>query len=558
MLFSLLLACSATPLAPQSQPVAADYFPADTLAVVEFSLEPWDRLRKKTIAYDILSEGRILRTAADSLQRVLSDGHPLPKGYDIRQLASSTRFYAGVAGKSLPVGTVVIGFDALSLNAAASDPTVLLDAHEVPWRRIGTSVVAIFAIPGTYVPNEIQIEHILDQMKARGEGKLDEATLADSPSWQKLRSRLNAPDRVFGLWVPGESWSSANFLRLLPMDAVGEFSSDETLTAVLNQFTSKFELEKVVGFAFSSRVAPPFIEEEALVLGEGTLFDLAGPVPAAGFLMEQLAECDGDVGTASVSQNNLPLIGKLMASIVNELVGVFVTDSSDMDDYESEFKPMLYQASDLLQNLGPLVILEATVESAVKEELDRVRIEVKNRAPLEAAWMALDETIKGLLPFALLEAGVSADDMHLADDFWTYERRETLTGVRTLSQNPDFLPLARRLKKASGGLPIVRVEYFSKESQAISLKESLLLAEEGAEVVGIRLGAGFSKLVSRSDFESKLAPAGVVTMQTENGWLTRMHTPMGILLLVITQSMPNSLREAGFGGSVENLEEDEF
>jgi hypothetical protein len=562
MFFSLLLACSAAPLAPQTQRVAADYFPADTLAVVEFSLEAWDRLRHKTIAYELLNEGKILRTAADQLQKVLSDGHSLPKGFDLRQLAASTRFYLGVAGKSLPWGTVVIGFDETTLHSAATDPTVLLDAYNVPWRRIGKSVIGIFAIPGTSVPNEIQIGEILDQLQARGEGKVDEATLGDSPNWQKMRQMLASSDRIYGLWVPSDTWSAEGFWHLLPPELKGDPKVAKFVQPIIEIVVASFELEKFDGLAVSAEVVPPFIQDKMLLLGEGAILGMFRFEPKGESILDQLAQCDAEVATASVMKADIHLYAKSVQNLASGMIdlaeSMFGAQFDEFQESSAEIKLRLAQAVELCAYLGPSVALETGEDSFFLGQVDRIQLEVRDRQQLAAAWLNFDQGVKGFLQLMAMQSGVSLEQMQLEQDRWIYQRPGIFVGEGTLGETSDFQTTVARLKEMSAGNAILSAGYYSKDIQARALEELLAYAQSGAKQLGFKLAPGFRKLLKRQNFASKTVAGGVISFQVEGGLISQGFSATGLAILSLPQMIGNALQQIGAGAPIQNLDEEEF
>ncbi len=216
MLISLLLTAFAAPLAAPPQTSAVDYFPADTLAVVDFSLEPWDRNRKTTIAHPLLKDLKILKTMAQQAQFELDEMEKFEQKFDLRKTLGATRIWVGLPATTLPAGHLLIGVDNLKADPSL-DFTLVFDRLEFPYTTVGTSILAIAHLENRDKVDEEDAQLLLGQMIEAASPK-DGAvayTLSNQKSWKRLHNELASKNRIFGLWVPSEPWRDGHFAQLL-------------------------------------------------------------------------------------------------------------------------------------------------------------------------------------------------------------------------------------------------------------------------------------------------------------------------------------------------------
>ena len=235
MLLSLLLTLFAAPQAAPTQTSAVDYFPADTLAVVDFSLEPWDRLRKNTVAHPLLKELKVLRTFSDQLQLEIEGEESMGDKYDLRKVLAESRFFLGLPATTLPAGHLLLGVDTLKVNMNG-DIGVLLDRLKVPYTRVGTSILAIVYFDEFSRMDDEDAHLILKQYieaaAPTGQDGSVPYTLANQESWQKMHSVLASDSRIAGLWIPSEPWRDGHWRKLAERYAGDEPEFDMFLSAM--------------------------------------------------------------------------------------------------------------------------------------------------------------------------------------------------------------------------------------------------------------------------------------------------------------------------------------
>lgn len=572
MLLSLLLATVAAPIAtslaslpsalpqPLQQMEAVDYFPADTLAVVEFSLEPWDRLRKETIAHPILRELRILRTFSDQLDLELEGNGNEPE-FDPRQFFGQSRFYLGVSASLLSKGYLLLGIDIYDDSLRSGVEKLMKGISEKPYRKAGGSYLAIVPIGSKgKLSNEENLD-LLDELIAAATPKTSadggEAaipyTLTQQDSWIQMHKELRSPDRMFGVWIASEPWMDGHGSVITDMVAA-EVGSSAQADMAMKMVVDMMGLKQFRGLAYSLEVAPPFIQERAVMLGSGPLMDLYQPYSDdASECWDRLENCDGNSISSLVGGVNIgPFARRLFDEVIRMMGQMGYVDVPSNPDFEYYVNPML----DFCDAMGPGVVTQISLERLETTAQAETFIAINDMDKAKDAIRAMAPEIISGMELGLASAGAGFSVDWVKDGFLLMNDPD-LDGKTKLKDQPEFKATLAAMKKISGDSAPLFVTYISPEYDAYFLSQLEYLAGTIADATGMELLVDFSKLSDVSKNLPRMHPGfsvwtqqpGKILLQTQSTFGT-MPASSIIMIRAFQQQME--------AGQLLELDEDEF
>lgn len=555
MLLSLLLTVFAAPQTAPTQTSAVDYFPADTLAVADFSLGPWDRTRKQTIAHPILKELRILRTFSDQIQLELEEVEALDEKFDLRKLFAESRIWVGLPATTLPAGHLLIGVDALKVSMSG-DFGVVFDRLKVPYTRVGTSILAIAYLDGGTKMDAEDAQLILKQyIEAAAPKGADAAipyTLSNQKSWQALHAGLASKDRVFGFWVPSEPWRDGHWRKLVQRFA-GDSPDTEMGMKAIERMLAGIGMNQIEGYAMVSEVAVPFLQDRALVLGAGPLMDIYQPYstdPAAAW--QRLAECDGASISSAVGGMDIAGFANTMISVVSEIVGDMV-GVDIMEDPEA--RPFIDAILNFVVTMGPGFVTEASADHMDLTGSTQMTITINDMEKAKRAIAEMPPQIVAGFQMGMAQAG-TAFSVEWGEDCLVLMKDPNLNGESTLADTASFQQALPIMKEFAGNRPPVWLTYTSPAYDAYFLSTMGETVDFFADLFDLGVLVDFSKLGNVSDLEPRMHP-GFAVMTRQPGKLElRSRSAFGFILPAIGLAA-RAVQQELANGSFE-LEEDEF
>jgi hypothetical protein len=555
MLLSLLLTVFTAPQAAPTQTSAVDYFPADTLAVADFSLEPWDRLRKNTVAHPLLKELEVLRTFSDQLQLEIEGEKSLGDKFDLRKVLAESRFYIGLPATTLPAGHLLLGVDALKVNLNG-DFGVILDRLKVPYARVGTSILAIVYVDEFSKIDDEDAQLVLKQYIAAATSKGQDGsvpyTLTNQKSWQKLQAAMASDSRIAGLWIPSEPWRDGHWRKLVDRYA-GDDPEFGMMMSIFSKIITGMGIDQLEGYAMVSEVAVPFIQERMVILGDGPLLNMYRPYstdPAA--CWARLEQCDGasiTSGVGGVDVNGLvDMMVTLMSEVFVDMVGVDL-----MEDPEA--KPYIDAILNVVATLGPGFVTEASMDQMDLTGQAQMTISVNNMEKAKQSIADMPVEIVAAFQMGLAQYG-GAFPTEWGEDSIIMLRDPNLTGEKTLADTSAFQQALPVMKKFVGGDDPVWLTYYSPTYDAYFLSTIGESVEFFADLFDLGVLIDFSKLGSVTDLEPRMHPGFAVMTRNANGLELRSRSTFGFIfptLGIAARTMAQQLSDAGL-----EFEEDEF
>jgi hypothetical protein len=572
MLFTLILATFATPAAtplaslpsalpqPQQQMEAVDYFPADTLAVIEFSLEPWDRLRKQTIAHPILRELRILRTFSDQWELELAESGNDPE-YDSRQLLGQSRIYVGVSGSLLSKGSLLIGIDLYDESIRPGVEKLMKGISKEPYRKAGDSYLAIVPIGSKgKLSNEENLE-LLDELisvatpqtSADGGEAAIPYTLTQQDSWIQMHQELSSKDRMIGVWIASEPWLDGHGSAITDLVAA-EVGSSAQADMAMKMVVDMMGLKQFRGLAYSLEVAPPFIQERGVLFGSGPIMDIYHPYSDdADECWDRLENCDGDSISSLVGGVNIgPFARRLFDQVTLMMGQMGYADVQSNPDFDYYVTPML----DFCDAMGPGVVSQISLERLETTAQAETFIAVNDMDKAKDAIRAMAPKILSGMELGLASAG-SGFSVDWVKDGFVLMNDPDLDGKSKLKDQPDFKATLPAMKKISGDTAPLFASYISPEYDAYFLSQLEYLAGTIADSTGQELLVDFSKLSDVSKNLQRMHPGFSVWTKQPGKILLQTQSTFGTMP-ASSIVMLRAFQEQMEAGQLLELDEDEF
>ena len=255
---------------------AADFFPADTLGVMEFSLEPWDRVGEETLAYSVLKQVTALQAFSDQAQHLFEQDYgDSGANIQLRSLLGGARFYFGFPSSLAQEESGIIGID-LTSQAFADQVESILNQMESDYRRVGDSFFILsFTGSGPRWSSGKRARFLEECIDKQRPNTPAADCLAFFPTWQGLRKELDHENRVFGFWIPTEAWREHG--RQFVNFALEQQDDPEYLKEFTDIFIDALELEKIEGLAFTTDIEAPLFRDRFLMVGKSKIDDLYQP-----------------------------------------------------------------------------------------------------------------------------------------------------------------------------------------------------------------------------------------------------------------------------------------
>ena len=553
MLFSLLLTLFVAPQAAPSQTSAVDYFPADTLVVADFSLEPWDRLRQNTVAHPLLKELRILRTFSDQLQLEIEGDEAFDDKYDLRKVLAESRFYLGLPATTLPAGHLLLGVDALKVSMNG-DIGVVFDRFGVQYKRVGTSLLAILAIDDSSKMDDEDAQLILQQYIDAAQPKEDSIpyTLSNQKSWKKLQAKAGGNNRVIGLWIPTEPWRDGHWRKLAERFA-GDDPEFDMVMQIFGKIMTSMGVDKIEGYALVTEVSVPFIQDRMVVLGSGPLMELYQPYSTSPEqCWQRLAQCDGASITTGVGGMDINGFADLMMSAMSEIA----LDMTGTDMFEDpEAKALIDPLMDLMATIGPGMVSEGSLEHVQNTGQSQITVSVSDVEKAKKLMAALPPEILMGFQMGMAQAGTNFS-AEWGEDCFVFGKDPGLSGESTLADTAAFKQALPVMKDFVGDKEPIWLTYFAPAYDAFFLSSLGETSDFFADQLDLAVLIDFSKLGTVSELEPLMHPGFAVMTRSSEGLEFRSRSTFGFMLPTLGIAMRSVMQE--FSAMSMEFEEDEF
>jgi len=533
-LFSpLLLLWAQAPAAPDyTQNTALELLPADTLAVAEFSLEPWDRLRSQTRAAKILSGQKILRTAL-AKQNLLDSG----ASDELRKALGGVRFTVAVSRESLLDGGCMLAVEAVGLSAAEFDwPALLRLVGEQEVRQIKRGwMIAVPILDWGPLPSNAVASWL---------GTLEQERLHDQANWREMRKGMVTSNDL--LRVSAAIWNlDTAFLSYLSSASGAEIPS-EIIDACMSTLLG--DARDRAGFIYSSMIdGEEILERWRMDLGRPTASFL-GLAGSADELLRIAALAPAQAVSVSISEVSGVAIGAYVQDLF-ELVKSILS-SLDAQPSESESSFMDEVVRDLVgvaECFDGQLIAYSPIEAMELGTPVMLRMQTSGKESVQAKWDELPAQVRNMLPLVLsqLPGGTS----------YAWEGDELVVGGvgdawAKAPEQPSqrWESVRRNVENFAGDKHLLSLSLFDKSIDGYWLSSSTV--RELGSLVGLTLPR-----MSWPAEAEKLRRASYQATRKSGRWIeSESRSTFGLLLNGINAASMEALS----GANTEALDESEF
>jgi hypothetical protein len=538
MLSTLLLsfACAA----PAQEPVAplVDSFPANSLITVELSLEPWDRLRKQTSAHVLFHDRNLLKKAI-AVTSPLGDADATN---EMRAALGSARFVFALTPESLALGGLLLAVEPVNFGAAAFDWAAHLQKFTgVPVQKVGNGFITLLHEPASFdVESASAYLSGLAKSAATGEG-----TLGMHAGWKSLHRVHLTRDDLLRVTLPGWNWNEE---LMMPIAKMIQSEQAGIVSSVLAMTADLMGLKHGLSFKSSIR-GSEIIDSYYLPRPEGAATVLASIGNANDAFARFDALAVGD-GAALLSGVDLSRAVDLFQTALDSFLGQL---GMAIDD-----EPVAVQAFQALRacaaQLGPEALSLSSLESLQDAQMGVMRIAVRDREALEAAWQSMPEEITALMPMLAAQSGGEVPSAKLDGAWLDLSSVKMPEGAKALSASSEYRAIRDRAKQYVGEGEEVLWISFAPASFSEQVWSGANLA---LEAWGDEFGFAYSLGPIRPEDRKAIGPVWGVLKRTARGIEGENHSSFGNQLFGSLAAI-KAVLDAQNPGVIEELDEDEF
>lgn len=562
----LTLLSFAALLAPQAQaPSAADFMPADTFLYLETSLEPFDRLGDQTIAYKLFEKGDVAEALAplkSEMDQQL-DALSMELGFDLGSLIGGSKFSIGFTwdaalnqGGWLPV-------------AAELDPSIaenvkldaLLNQTGIGnWWQGGNLVIGVlhtdeFEQMGQ-APAPVDANNEPTPLRQEGAAFLQKMLHAAAgpngggmtglESWKTMAAACRSKDDVFGAWLMMD-----HFSRERVEEVIGE-----EIPAEIVQMFEVLDLDKFGGFAWTTSVRPPMLEDRMYFYGPGMMRKyFPANITEAANVPELMKLLPHDSYQTMMFVANFPQFGEDMKTIIDLALQL---GEEEMPEEAAGIMDMVFA---LLSETGPVFLTNTRADDYDRGLPGDFWLQAANPEKVT-------EILQGGLPDGLADA--LAEGMMFGPG--TPEVLLTVRGNRLTVFESVAQPSTQRLGdqaefRAAAELfarfPVTQVygaEYLSKDMLVEAF--SVLRSDGNAllDAISEDIPLDMSMLPDHAVVNALMQSSATVSLVTEHGFYSEGQAPFGRIATHLLVRVPPALKMLETFGVLSSggFEEEEF
>lgn len=538
MLSTLLLsfACAA----PVQEPVAPliDSFPANSLITVELSLEPWDRLRKQTSAHELF-RGRNMLKQAIAIAAPLGDENA---ANEMRAALGSARFVVAVTPESIGMGGLLLAVEPVNFGAAAYDWAAHLQKLTgVPTQKLGGGFVTVLQAPDAY-DAEAATEYLsqLGKAAATGEGSLGMHT-----GWKPLHRAQMTRDDLLRVTIPGWNWNEQSMFSIAKAVEPGQAG---LMSSMLISMADLLGLQH--GLALNTSIRGSEIIDAYYLprpAGAPSMLASIGKKKMAFARFESLPVIDGTVYLQGIDATQLVTMIQTMASSFAESFGLAIED-----------EPVAVQAFASLRacaaQLGPEIMSFTSLESMRASQIGTVRVAVRDRAALEAAWESMPTEITSVVPGLMAASGGAANTLALEDAWLELNAGSMPEGTKPLAEWAEYLAIRdQAMQFVQPGEDVLSLSFATTGFAQLTWE----MANDALSELGNQFGFDYQLGPNRPNDSKAFRPTWSIMKRSARGIEGEAHSSFGSFLfggLAATKAILDS-QDAGV---IPELDEEEF
>ncbi len=553
-------------LTPQLQaPSAADLMPADTFLYLEMSLEPFDRLGDQTIAYKLFEKGDVAEALAplkSELDQQL-DSLSMELGFDLGSLIEGSRFSIGFTweaalnqGGWLPV--------AAELSPEVAE-NVRLDSFLNQtgvgnWWQRGNLLIGVLhtdefdqldnppaPTDGNNQPSALRQEgaKFLQNMlhAAAGPGENSMTSLA---SWKEMSKTCRSKDDVFGAWLMMDKFSRARI-----EEVIGEEIPEEIV-----EMCRVFDLDKFGGFAWTSSVKPPMLEDRIYIYGPGMMRKyFPANVNEAVNVPELMKLLPHDSYQTMMFAADFPQFGQDLKTAIDLMLQL---GEEEMPEEAAGIMEMVFA---LLSETGPVFLSNTRADDYDRGLPGDFWLQARHPDKVtEILQAGLPEGLSDALAEGMMFGpGVPEVLLTVKGNRLTVFESVGQESTQRLGDQPEY----RAAAALFGRFPVTQVygaEYLSK---AMMVEAFATLRSEGntlIDAINEDIPLDFGMLPDTAVVDNLMQSSATVSIITENGIYSEGQAPFGRLATHLLIRIPPALKMLETFGMVSSggFEEEEF
>jgi hypothetical protein len=538
MLSTLLLtfACAA----PAQEPVAPliDSFPADSLITVELSLEPWDRLRKQTAAH-VLFRGRNMLKNAIAIAAPLGNEDA---ANEMRAVLGSARFLVAITPESLGMGGLLLAVEPINFGAAAFDwPAHLLKLTGVPAQKLGSGFVTVLQAPDAF-DAEAATAYLSQLSKAAATG---ENSLGMHAGWKSLHRAQMTRDDLLRVTIPGWNWNEQSMFSIAKAVEPGQAG---LMSSMLVSMAELMGLQH--GLALNTSIRGSEIIDAYYLprpVGAPSMLASIGKKKKAFARFESLPVIDGTVYLQGVDATQFVASFQTMASSLMAQLGMEIED-----------EPIVAQTFESLRacaaQLGPEVLSFTSLESMQATKIGAVRLAVRDRAALEAAWESMPTEITSVIPGLIAASGGATNALALEDAWLELNAGSIPKGTKPLAEWEEYLAIRdQAMQYVQPGEDVLSISFATTGFAELTWE----MANEALAELGDQFGFEYLLGPTRPNDSKAFRPTWSIMKRSARGIEGEAHSSFGSFLfggLAATKAMMDSQN----AGVIPDLDEEEF
>ncbi len=525
------------------QPTALDAFPADLLAMVSVSMEPWERLGSDMEAQRVL-EIPSMREFTEIYANLEEEANAKSLGlvYAFQNELQQSRLFLGVPAG---FGEEKRLFLALELPSSdASSPLLQYlegnaergqmagrefhywEDRTLVWTRQGNLVLALgrpqakSADLAAFASDTALLVHRLSSPPSSFSGL---------PSLQALREETPSADALLTIWMPTDAWTWE----------VLESFMDEEIPEEVPALLSALGMNSIQGLAWSLAMDGNLFRDTGVVHGEALWPTIFSPTAAReADLLAAFAALPEDTSWASLQCLNWAGTAQWLADVALAIAALAGDDGEAQDVIENA----LQDSVAITAQLRPLFVLAGRLEDLWSGGTGGAWIPARDGAALTKALNVVPEEFRDLLAsgYPVTEAG---DRIKIAiqGDRLVFAESSAEEETVPLGETSAFqVGLMTRIHQLSGGEPLLSLSFLSPEFLALAMDQ---LQREGDELFNDSDSAlRFSSLPTFDAMVSLVSPGVSVSVRTPQGLRWRGTTPFGYYATTLLGAVPLMMR----------------
>lgn len=536
MLSTLLLtfACAA----PAQEPVGplADSFPSDSFAVLELSLEPWDRLRKQTRAHEILRGQDVLTSTLSIVEQM--DGELAAE--DARKALSTVRVAFAATPKSIELGGVLMALEPVSFGAVSFDwPKHLQEAFGMRPVKFGRGFLTL-ASDRFAIDQEAALTY-LKSLAATASNK--EETLGGQAQWAATHGYMSTRDDLLRFTFAGWNMDGAIFERIIQIVDPG--SADDVGT-MYDSMKELFGLD--AGAVWTTTIQGKDVVDRILLPrdpDERTAWISMGDAEEA---LHHFGSMQSGPGIASAYGMDTEHVMNLMDGVMGTAMEL---DGGAMSD-DPTFLGVMASLRGCMEQLGPRFSSWQSIDGVLQEGMGNYQFQVRDKAALEAAWATMPEEVMAFIPLMMMELGGGADAVVLTEDALTVKLDVMPAEGEGMQGSTEFKQIRQEILAYLDGADPVLIQTMPIEIDRMWLSEGGGMFEILSDMFGVKVGGKIE-----AEKLQALRPIWIAGKRTERGLEMEGRSTFSILLSAGLMGLSQALLMDG-AAPADDFDEEEF